>query len=110
MSTLDRKPEESALDFVERADASGASEDAINSVLKEHFGLCEDGEIKSLKLKSEVFWHGFYTDRVRDTFERGGTRYAAIKFIERKNGQAGQRALSNSEIHEIVASVGDWPP
>ncbi|MEM7215333.1 MAG: hypothetical protein AAF423_07295 [Pseudomonadota bacterium] len=108
MSELEPKPDENALAFVERADATGVSDEAINSTLKSHFGMIEDGEIKSLKLKSSVYWDNFYLERVKGIFERGGSNYAAIRFIHRKNGHCGQRTLTEKEINELVDSVGPW--
>ena len=106
----DLMPEEgeSPLAFVERADAFGATFGAVDAVLRAHFGMDNAREIKALKLKSFVFWEKFYKTRAKGIFERGGTRYAAIKFIERKNGQCGQRPLTDEEIGQLVDAVGDW--
>lgn len=99
---------ENPLAFVERADAMEMAEDSINSVLTKHFGLSDDREIKALKLKSCVFWERFFLEHVRGIKERGGSRYAAVKFIERKNGQAGQKKLTAHQIDDLVDSVGEW--
>lgn len=109
MSQLRPIQNESPLAFVERADAIGANEDDINSLLKGSFGIQDDGKIKALKLKSSVYWQKFYLEHTQGIFERSGSKYAAITFIQRKNGQAGQRKLTESEITELVDSVGNWP-
>jgi hypothetical protein len=109
MSTIIPKKNESPLSFIERADALKVPEESISLVLKEHFGFTDDGEIKELKLQSKVFWEQFYLDRVVGIFQRGGSRYSAIKFIQRKNAYAEQRRkLSDNKINELVDSVGQW--
>ncbi|KAE9628978.1 hypothetical protein [Parasedimentitalea maritima] len=108
MKRLKPNPNESPLAFIERADTMGATDDILDSILNRNFGMQDDGEIKSLKLKSSVFWEGFYLERAKGIFERGGSKYAALKFIQRKNGQAGQRKLSEKEVKELVDSVGIW--
>ena len=108
--TTDLTPEEgeSPLAFVERADVTGARFGAVDKVLRSHFGMDDAREIKALRLKSFVFWKKFYETRAKGIFERGGTRYAAVKFIERKNGQCGQRLLTDEEISQLVDAVGVW--
>ena len=82
----------------------------IYKVLTDHFGYADDGEIKKLKLQSKPFWDQFYRDRVEVLFQRGGTRYAALRFVQRKNENAAEhRRLSEVEIERIVDSVGEWP-
>lgn len=100
--------DEKPLAFVERAEAMGMSEGSIDSILMSHFGMSDDGEIKALKLKSRVFWEQFYIDRVTGIHKRGGSRYSAVRFIERKNGQAGQQQLTAKQIDDLVDSVGAW--
>lgn len=108
MDTMTPHEDEDALSFVERADALGLSEEVINVVLKRHFDMIDDGEMKALKLKSKPFWQRFYRERVSALHKRGGARYAAVKFVQRKNGQSGQAALSQDEIEKLVDSVGPW--
>jgi hypothetical protein len=101
---------ETPLDFVERANALGVDEEAINDVLKERFGFIDDGEMKALKLQSKPFWERFYLDRVSELLKRGGSKYSAIRLVQRKNVFAEQRRkLSDEEIKELVDSVGEWP-
>ena len=101
---------ETPLDFVERADSQKVPDEVINKVLTDHFGYTDDGEIKKLKLQSKPFWDQFYRDRVEGIFQRGGTRYAALRFVQRKNDFAEERRrLSEVEIEQIVDSVGEWP-
>ena len=102
------KEGESPLAYVERADAVGASFGNVDKVLRSHFGMEDSGEIKALKLKSFVFWKKFYESRAKGILERGGTRYAAVKFIERKNGQCGQKPLTDEEIGQLVDAAGVW--
>lgn len=85
-------------------------EEVINTVLRDHFGYADEGEIKKLKLQSKPFWDQFYRDRVEGIFQRGGTRYAALRFVQKKNDYAdGHRKLSEVEIERIVDSVDEWP-
>ena len=110
MSTIKPTSGETALDFVERADLLKVPGKEINKFLRGHFGFVDDGEIKKLKLQSKPYWDQFYRARTRGIFQRGGTRYAALKFIQRKNNFADERRkLSEVEIERIVDSVGDWP-
>ncbi|MEO1798481.1 MAG: hypothetical protein AAFR53_15950 [Pseudomonadota bacterium] len=110
MATIRPIGGETPLDFVERADALKVPDEVINKVLTDHFGYADDGEIKKLKLQSKPFWDQFYRDRVEGIFQRGGTRYAALRFVQRKNDYADEhRRLSDAEIERIVDSVGEWP-
>lgn len=109
MTVIEPLHTETPLDFVERADALKVSDEKINEVLRLHFGFVDDGEIKKLKLQSKPFWDQFYLDRIRGIYKRGGTRYAAKKFIQRKNDFAEERRkLSEAEIETVVNSVGEW--
>ncbi|MCK7614431.1 hypothetical protein [Roseibium sediminicola] len=99
---------ETPLAFVERADTMGLPDETINSILRRHSGLSDDREIQALKLKSRVFWERFFTEHVRGIHERGGSRYAAVNFIARKNGQAGQERLTATQIDALVDAVGAW--
>jgi len=110
LTQIESLDDESPIAFVERADALKIPEETINCVLGRHFGIADDGEIKKLKLQSKVFWETFCLDRVHGIFERGGTRYAAVKFVQRKNDFAEERRkLSEAEIDKLVDSVGEWP-
>ncbi|MDV4145831.1 hypothetical protein [Shimia sp. FJ5] len=101
---------ETPLDFVQRADSLKIPEGMINRILTDHFGYADDGEIKELKLQSKPFWDQFYREHVEGIFQRGGTRYAALRFIQRKNDHADEhRRLSEVEIERIVDSAGEWP-
>lgn len=108
MSDFEPLAHETPLEFVERADSMGISEPSINAALKEHYGLVEDGEVKALKLKSRVFWQEFFLAHVKNLHEQGGSRYAAVRFIERKSGTAGQPKLTAQQIDDLVDSVGAW--
>ena len=109
MQKIEPFDNESALAFAERADALSVSDDDINFVLKHHFGFSEASGIKELKLQSKIFWEEFYLERVRGVFERGGARYAALKFVEKKNEFSEERRkLSQTEIDALIDSVGDW--
>jgi len=110
MATIRPTNGETPLDFVERADSLKVQDEVINRVLTDHFGYADDGEIKKLKLQSKPFWDQFYRDHVEGIFRRGGTRYAALRFVQRKNDYAEEhRRLSEVEIERIVDSVGEWP-
>ncbi len=98
---------ETALEFVERANTLEAPDGAIDIALKEHFNIA-DRDVKQLKLKSSVFWQEFFYNHVLELHQRGGSRYAAIKFIHKKNGVAGQKELSEQQIEELVDLVGEW--
>ena len=101
---------ETPLDFVERADTLQIPDDVINTVLRDHFGCADDAEIKKLKLQSKPFWDQFYRDHVEGIFRRGGTRYAALRFVQKKNDQQDEhKRLSEAEIELIVDAVGEWP-
>ena len=109
MQKIEPKQNETPLAFVERADAVEASDDAIDNVLKSHFGFKDEGKIKELKLQSKVFWEQFYLNQIQSIFHRQGARYAAIKFIQRKNAFADvRRKLSDADIESLVDSVGEW--
>ena len=109
MAKIEPLDDESPLGFVERVDTLKVSEEAITTILKEHFGFEDDGEIKELKLQSKPFWDRFYRGYVEGIFRRGGARYSAVKFIEKKNAHAEKRRkLSDVEIDEIVDSFGAW--
>ena len=109
MQKIEPLDNESPLAFVERADALSVSDDDISFVLVHHFGFSEDGEIKKLKLQSKVFWEKYYLDHVRGILERGGARYAALKFVVKKNAFAEERRkLSQAEIDVLIDSVGEW--
>lgn len=109
MTTIEPAQNENPLDFVERADAMELSDELINVALKEHFGFVDDGEMKKLKLQSKVFWERFYLDHATEILKRGGARYSALKFIQKKNASAEQRRkLSDEKINELIDSVGAW--
>ena len=109
MIVLHPLPDETSLAFVERADALKVPEEEINTVLKQHFGFGDDGEMKELKLQSKVFWDMFYREHAQGIFQRAGTRYAAVKFFEKKSANADQRRkLSAAEIDALVDSFGEW--
>ena len=109
MTVLHPLPDETPLAFVERADALKVPEEEINTVLKQHFGFGDDGEMKELKLQSKVFWDMFYREHAQGIFQRAGTRYAAVKFVEKKSANADQRRkLSAAEIDALVDSFGEW--
>lgn len=110
MAAIEPLDDESPLAFVERADLLKVPEEAINGVLEQHFGFEDDEEIKKLKLQSRVFWEAFYLDRIQGIFQKGGARYAAMTLVRRKNAFAEERRkLSETEIEELVDSVGEWP-
>ncbi|WP_412073575.1 hypothetical protein [Tritonibacter mobilis] len=109
MAMIEPFDDEDPLAFVERADTLKVSEEIVTDALKQHFGINEDVEIKKLKLQSKVFWEAFYFDHIRDLFTRDGSRYAAVKFIQRKNDFAEERRkLTEKEIERLVDSVGEW--
>lgn len=107
MESIQPQVNESPLDFVERADTHEVDGDVISECLAKHFGL-QDRAVKELKLKSRVFWNNFYKRHSSELRARGGSRYSALKFIERKNGQCGQQKLTDTEIQQLVDSVGPW--
>ncbi|EBA16827.1 hypothetical protein RSK20926_03444 [Roseobacter sp. SK209-2-6] len=109
MSKVVPLSDETALEFVERADVLKVSDEAINEVLRQHFDFASDEEIKKLKLQSKPFWVQFYQHRVQELLQRGGSRFAAIRFVQRKNESAEERRkLSETEIERLVDSVGKW--
>ena len=110
MATIRPIDGETPLDFVERADSLKVADEVINKLLADHFGYADDREIKKLRLQSKPYWDQFYRDRVEGIFQRGGTRYAALRFVQRKNDYADEhRRLSEVEIERIIDSVGEWP-
>ncbi|MFY0595061.1 MAG: hypothetical protein JXQ85_01400 [Cognatishimia sp.] len=108
MLKTEPQPSETAIEFIQRAEAQGASDSSITKALRTHFKIDQEDQIKSLRLRSEIFWKNIYLDHARQLIARGGSRYAAVTFIKRKNGEAGQRFLTDEEIDSIVNSVGDW--
>lgn len=108
MTKIQPFKDETALAFIERADSVDLSDDKINAVLQKYFGINNAGEIKKLKLKSAIFWAKFFRRHASGIHERGGSRYAAITFVSKKNGQAGQKTLTEVQIEELVDSVGTW--
>ena len=100
---------ESAQEYVERV---GGWCDPDNSlVLKiEHYYKVDRGESRKLLLSSRSFWEKLFNDNTKGIFERGGSRYGALRYIQRKNDflRGGRKIFSQLEIDEIVDSVGKW--
>ncbi|QKG71116.1 hypothetical protein [Erythrobacter mangrovi] len=108
MITLRPLEDETPLEFVERADAHVIKDEEIDSTLKDHFNIREYGDTKRLRLQSRVFWRKFFVEHVRGIHRRGGSRYAAQRYIEKKNGHGGQEMFSQSEIDDLIDSIGKW--
>ena len=100
--------DETALEFVERADAANVDEALINAALIEHFGIQNDGDRKKLKLRSAPFWERVFRTHIAGIYQRGGSRYAAVTYIRRKNDRNEVPRFSEAELDKIVDSVGDW--
>ncbi len=99
------KPEE----YVERVEKLDDADLYIVERLQTHFGMFQ-GEAKMLSLESRAFWERFFREYVERIFHRGGSRYAALRYIQRKNGQtdSGKPIFAQGEIDELIDSIGDW--
>ncbi len=92
-------PGETAEEYNERfGTVSGREEKHARDVLEHHFGIPED-ELKGFMLTARSFWIDFITRHITSVHERGGTRYAAIKFAQKKVD------WPIEEIEELVDSV-----
>lgn len=103
------EPNETAIEFIERMDHAEVSEHHTTDVLKSHFRL-GDSDLKEIKLQSRPWWESFYRARVKEIFEKGGSRYGALRFIERKNQHhLGKRTyFTPEEIDQIINTFGKW--
>ena len=65
---------------------------------------------RELFLNSRSFWERFFLNHAKGIFERGGSRYGALRFIQRKNNELkkGDTIFSNEEIKTLIDSVGNW--
>ncbi|MBO6893368.1 MAG: hypothetical protein JJ866_15595 [Roseibium sp.] len=108
MIEIQPHPDETPVAFIERADALELADEVIDDLLLRHFGIQDESKRKLLRLKSAVFWERFFVSHASQVCERGGSRYAALRFIQKKNGQCGQHPLSEKQIELLVDSVGEW--
>jgi len=108
MTSIEPFEDETALEFVERAETMEASDDLIRTILSSNFQIGDDAAQKKLRLMSRVFWERFFRTHVQSIFDRGGSRYSALIYIQKKNGLCGQKKLTDQQIAELVDSVGNW--
>jgi len=102
-------PNESANDYSERVGGWKDSDTYMFAVLKEHFGM-EPVDAKALSLEARSFWQTFFKEHAECIFNRGGTRYAAMRFVKRRNSHLrnGNKIFTQDELEDIVDSVGKW--
>lgn len=99
------RPEE----YIERVGGwKGSNVYAILQV-QSHYGY-DRRQSRELFLNSRSFWERFFLDHAKGVFERGGSRYGALRFIQRKNDELSNRdaMFSEQEIKALVDSVGGW--
>lgn len=96
-------------EYVERMDSNDIRELQMMGKLKAYFGLSE-GDAKKVALSSQPYWERFFKKHVESIYQRGGSRYSALRYIQRKNSHLrdGAGIFSQSEIDELIDSVGEW--
>ena len=101
-------PDETPEDYVERV---GGWEKAAISAFKKlmsHYGF-DQREAQKIFHGSQSYWERFFLEHAQGIFNRGGSRYAALRFIQRKNEPfAGKQIFSQQEIDSLIDSVGRW--
>ena len=107
----DWKPlqDETPENYVERV---GGWQNANNSAfykIKLHYGF-DTAETRKLLLSSKSFWQRIFLEHTQVIYNRDGSRYAALRFIQRKNEHLrdGNKIFSQQEIDSIIDSVGKW--
>ena len=105
----DPLPDETPEDYVERVGGWKNANYEAYLKIKSHFGF-DTAETRTLLLKSRSFWKQLFIDHVQGIFNRGGSRYAAVRYIQRKNEhlRGGNKIFSQQEIDDLIDSVGQW--
>jgi len=100
---------EAAEDYVERVGGLEGSNVYAILEMEAHFAY-DRGQSRELFLKSRAFWEQFFLDHTKGIFECGGTRYAAMRFIQKKNVTLGNgdKIFSEQDINALIDSVGNW--
>ena len=95
--------------YVERMDSVDTRQVQMMDNLKTHFGLSE-GEAKKVTLSSQPYWERFFRKHVEGIYQLDGSRYGALRYIQRKNSylRDGAGIFSQAEIDELIDSVGKW--
>ena len=102
-------PDETPENYVERVGGwKNANIEAFYKI-KSHFGF-NTAETRKLLLRSRSFWERFFIEHTQGIYNRGGSRYAALRYIQRKNDplRDGDKIFSQQEIDELIDSVGKW--
>ena len=100
--------DETPENYVERVGGWKNAHVAATKLLMSHYGF-DHSEAKKIFLSSKSYWKRFFLEHVQGIFNRGGSRYAALRFIQRKNEPfAGKQIFSQREIDSLIDSVGRW--
>lgn len=96
-------------EYVERVGGLDGSNVYAILQVESHFGY-DRGQSRILFLNSRSLWESFFLDHTKGIFERGGSRYGALRFIQRKNEplRNGKGIFSEQEINALIDSVGNW--
>lgn len=102
-------PDEKPEGYVQRVGGWKGANVRMMTILMSRFGLTQ-GAAKEISFYSRSFWVRFFEEHVNGIYQRGGTRYAAIRFVQRKNVllKSGSKMFSQEEIDELIDSVGHW--
>lgn len=95
--------------YVERVGGwPGAHIQAIKN-LQSHYEL-DLGEARKMFSGSLSFWEKFFLEHAVGIFSRGGSRYGALRFIQRKNINLrdGGELFSQREIKRLLDRAGNW--
>ena len=102
-------PDETPETYVERVGGwNGANIQAIEN-LRSHYGL-ELKEAQKMFLGSRSYWREFFLDCAVGIFSRGGSRYGALRFIQRKNINLrdGGELFTQRDIKKLLDRAGNW--
>jgi len=77
--------------------------------VESHYGY-DRRQSRELFFNSRPIWERFFLDHAKGVFERGGSRYGALRFIQRKNDDLRNRDsfFSDKEIKTLIDSIGNW--
>ena len=101
--------DETPEDYVERVGGWHNANNIASYKIKSHYGF-DSGETRKLFLMSRSFWKRLFIDHATGIFNRGGSRYGALRYIQRKNEHLrdGKTIFSEREIKKLLDSVGNW--
>lgn len=94
-------PGETAEQYAERVGGWQDSAKSMRRILEENFGVSKS-ESKRLAVFSRSFQERFFIEHLEGMHARGGSRYGAMNYIQRKSD------FSEAEIEALVDSIGEW--